>query len=95
MENLLSHNFEVRYIKGSENAVADYLSRLISNSAEAPDYPRLLRSYRMAAGFVRILDDDDQYDFDLLQMAEKGGSDTEYCALIRAIKRRQLPPTTP
>ena len=68
MEDLLSHN---KNIKGSENQVADYLSRLISNSAEAPDYPRLLRSYRPAVGFVRILDDVDQYNFDLLQMAGK------------------------
>ena len=75
--------------------MADYHSRLISNSAEAPDYPRLLRSYRTAVGFVPILEDVDQYDLDLLQMAEKGVSDTEYYALIKTIKKKQLPSTTP
>ena len=77
MEDLLCHDFEVQYIKSSVDQVADYLSRLISKSADAPDYPRLLHSYR-PIGCIRILDDSEQYDFDLLPMAVKGAGDTEY-----------------
>ena len=94
MEDLLCHDFEVKYIKASSNLVADYLPRFIWTSAGAPDYSHQLRSYKPVAGFVRVLEDDDMYDYELLQMATKETDDIEYCALINAIKWKSLPTTT-
>ena len=41
LEDLLSADFTVSYVKSADNSVADYLSRLFNNTSDAPDYPRL------------------------------------------------------
>ena len=83
-------NFCVRHISAKNSGVADYLSHLLSLTNEAPEYPRLLRSYRPAAGFVKVLSDEEEnnYDYELLNMAHQASEDREYGALIQAVKIR-------
>ena len=79
---------------GKNNVVADYLSRLLSSDCDAPQYPRLLRTYKSSAGMVRIVTNSDDYDYDLLKLATQAKEDLEYVALIKAIQDKRIPPST-
>ena len=60
----------------------------MSDAADAPDYPRLLRSKKASSSFVRNIANPEIYDFDMLRLVKEGGSDFEYKALISAIKSK-------
>ena len=96
LEDLMFLNFHVKHVSGKYNGVADYISRKLSQDCKAPDYPRLLRTYKPAVGMVRFVSEDKgpNYDYDLLKLAHQAADDREYSALVQAIKNRMLPPLT-
>ena len=57
-------NFRVDHVSAKNNVVADYLSHLLSSDCDAPQYFRLLRTYKSSAGMVPIVTDSDDYDYD-------------------------------
>ena len=72
LEDLMCINFRVKHVSAKNNGVADYLSRLLSHENEVPDYPRLLWSYKPAAGIVSVVSEDDgtNYVYNLPGMAK-------------------------
>ena len=89
MEDLMVVDFQVKHVSAKQNVIADYLSRLLSKTGNAPDYLRLLRTYKSSMGVVRVIEEEnDQYDYDLLKQASE---DIEYVALIAAIENKQSP----
>ena len=88
-------DFKVQHVSAKQNVVADYLSRLLSSDSEAPQYPRLLRTYKLSVGMVRIVTDTADYDYDLLKLAKQAKEDMEYIALIKAIQDKKIPPSKP
>ena len=41
---------------------------------------------------VSVVSDDNDYDYDLSKLAPQATDDLEYCALIKAVQDRKLPP---
>ena len=94
----MAYNYEVRHILAKKNAIADYLSCLLTHpgaaarSLNVPHYPRQIRTYKCPMQVVRVVAEDQmQYDHDLLDMAQRAKTDPEYCALIKCIEEKITP----
>ena len=88
LEDLLFTDFTVSYVRGTDNCIADYLSRLLNSDCEAPDYPRLLRTFRADQELVRIIYEPDIVDFELLSLANEAKDDPEYVKLVSALENK-------
>ena len=53
LEDLLCSDFTVSYVRGVDNCIADYISRLLNSDCEAPDCPRLLHTFKADQELVR------------------------------------------
>ena len=73
MEDLMGFNFQVDYIQGAKNILADYLSRHPNAGEEAPFYPRLMKpSLFSKSGHVNRVSGGEVVDLILLRIAEMG-----------------------
>ena len=92
LDYLLCSDFTVFYVRSVDNCIADYLSRLLNSDCEAPDFPRLLRTFREDPELVRIINETEIVDFELLSLVKEAKEDPDYVKLVSALEEKSRLP---
>ena len=78
LEIILSNNIQVKYIKKSQNKIADYLSRIGGPGAEAPFFEQFLKVPLPLSGSVHVLAEGGPADPLLVDLSQEAEGDEEY-----------------
>ena len=84
MEDILSFNVRVKHIPKRENSLADFMSRKLHSTKEAPDIPR-----HMPVAMVAIMYEGTVLDKKLMDLVEAGSEDEDYQDILECIASKQ------
>ena len=94
----MAYNYEVKHIRGKNNAIADYLSCLLTLPGapacpqNAPNYPRQIRTFKSPIQVIRVVSEDHIQNYhDLFKMAQNAKEDPDYQSLIKCIVEKKHP----
>ena len=85
IEDIASYNVQIKHIPKASNRMADFMSRKLHSTQDAPEVPRHLPVSMVAVMFQGVM-----LDKRLLDLVEKANDDPTYQDVIECLHSKQL-----